>query len=214
MSRGALLMDLDGTLVDSIPAWIASFRATLAHYGVELSREKFLSEIYLQRRELHEVLESLGVDEAESVFRGARDAIYIERLRAEIEWLPGAPELLASVDDTANLGIITNSWRRYVDAIHDRLGVRSHVACILAHEDVDGRTKPRPDGLLQAAVLIGAPAERSVYVGDVPHDMIAAKAAGMEGWLVRRPTTPPEAAAIATRTFDSLEAVVDAWRQR
>lgn len=213
MSHGALILDLDGTLVDSVPAWIEAFLETFATYGIEMTREEFIAQVYQQHRPLNRVLVRHGILDQRDAFREARDINYGARLRSSIVWLPGGRELLEDIGDPSQLAIVTNSWRRYVEAIDARLGVTGYVGCVLAHEDVDGRTKPEPYPLLLAAERLGADPTRSVYVGDQTHDMTAARDAGMTPWLVESPLTPPAAHDHAARVFSSVHDVTTAWAE-
>lgn len=211
MSNGALILDLDGTLVDSVPAWIEAFLETFATYGIQMTHDEFVAEVYQQHRPLPGVLERHGLLDQLAPFREARDLAYGARLRTSVVWLPGGRELLETFGDPARLGIVTNSWRQYVDAIDARLSVCQHVSCVLALDDVEGRGKPDPYPLLLAAERLGADPARSVYVGDQTHDMTSARDAGMAAWLVQSPLTPPAAHEVATRVFPSVASVADAW---
>lgn len=213
MSRGALLLDLDGTLVDSIPCWIEAFQVTLETHGIPLSEAEFVATIYQRSRALPEVLRSLGVEADPEVFRSERDQIYIRMLTKRVAWLPDAEALLLATEASA-MGIVTNSWRRYVDAIDMRLGFCRHVGCVLAHEDVGGRTKPDPHSLLLAAEQLDADPALSVYVGDQHHDMVAARAAGMQAWLVPAATTPARAHDAADAVFSDLASARLTWTER
>ena len=53
----------------------------------------------------------------------------------------------------------------------------------LLSEDA-GRQKPQPDGLLRALDLLETPADRTVYVGDRPEDVLMGKRAGTHTFAV------------------------------
>jgi phosphoglycolate phosphatase-like HAD superfamily hydrolase len=57
-------------------------------------------------------------------------------------------------------------------------GILQLFAAVVTYADVPVR-KPAPDLLLTCLKQIGGEAQRSVYVGDSPIDIIAAKAAGV-----------------------------------
>ena len=209
MARGALLLDLDGTLVDSIPCWIDAYLETLHGFGLSMTRPEFIERIYQQTDPLPRVLEAhaLGVSEAE--FRRVRDARYLALMEERLDWLPGAEAFLASLDRP--IGIVTNSWRAYVEAIDRRLQLHRRVDTVVALEDAGDRPKPHGFPLELAARRLGADAARSAYVGDQAHDMTAARGAGMAAWLVQGPETPETAHALADRVLPDLAAVARAW---
>ncbi|MDA1194969.1 MAG: HAD family phosphatase [Planctomycetota bacterium] len=211
--QGALLFDLDGTLVDTVPLWLDAFEFALRAHGVEMDRPQFIERVYQRAGSLPALLESLGIGERLAPLRALRDDHYVALLAERAGWLPGAVELLAAVPHK-RLGIVTNSWRRYVTTLDARLGVLARVGCLLAAEDAGARTKPAPDPLLAAAAQLGAEAAHCVYVGDQHHDLVAARAAGMQAWLVPGPYTPAEAHAAADLVLPDLPAVGAAWRQR
>ncbi|MEM7245742.1 MAG: HAD family hydrolase [Acidobacteriota bacterium] len=185
MSYRGILFDLDGTLVDTVVAWVDSWLATLSSFGPEITRERFLSEVYLKNRALGEVLESLNLDPSiEPEFRRRRDERYIGEL-ANVSWLSGAPELLERARAQAPVAIVTAAWVSYVDAMDAVLDLRSRVDLVITADDTPGKHKPAPDGLLMAAERIGAPPEDCLYVGDQEFDMVAANRAGMESCFVR-----------------------------
>lgn len=209
---GALLLDLDGTLVDSIPCWIDAYLETLGAFGLQLTRPAFIETIYQQTNPLPRVLQTHRLDVTEAEFRRLRDARYLALMEERLDWLPGAEAFLASLERP--IGIVTNSWQAYVDAIDRRLDLFDRVDTVVALEDAGDRPKPHGFPLELAAQRLGADPARSVYVGDQAHDMTAARHAGMEGWLVEGPETPEAAHATADRVLADLAAVAAAWRER
>lgn len=212
MPKRALILDLDGTLIDSIPCWIRAFHETLLAYGVEMDEAAFISRIYQRNKHLKHVLEAHDLLDEHEAFRKARDTRYVELLRSDAAWLPGAEAFLAEVGPAAALGIVTNSWQIYVDALEARFAIRERVGCLLSLDDFGPPGKPDPKGLLDAAALLGADPDACAYLGDQIHDMTAAKAAGMGAWLIHSGTTPAEADDHADRAFRSLAEVQAAWQ--
>jgi HAD superfamily hydrolase (TIGR01509 family) len=207
----ALLLDLDGTLVDSIPCWIDAYRETLAAYGAPMTRPAFIESIYQRTEPLERVIATLGLDVAYAEFRAARDRRYLAYLGTRVAWLPGAEALLAGA--ARPLGVVTTSWRMYVEAIDSHLDLHGRIDTLVDLEDAGDR--PKPDGypLQLAAERLGVDPIRCVYVGDQAHDMRAARHAGMEGWLVARPETPAAAYELADRVLSDLGDLARAWAE-
>ena len=212
MARGALLLDLDGTLVDSIPCWIDAYLETLGEFGLRMTRPQFIEEIYQQTDPLPRVLEMYKLEVTQAEFRKVRDARYLTFMEERLQWLPGAEDFLASIERP--IGIVTNSWQAYVDAIDRRLELHRRVDTVVALEDAGDKPKPHGYPLELAAERLGAVATRSVYVGDQAHDMTAARNAGMEAWLVEGPETPEAAHGVADRVLPDLAGVAAAWVAR
>jgi HAD superfamily hydrolase (TIGR01509 family) len=120
--------------------------------------------------------QTLDSDREEEIDRRAGE-IYSE-LNLDPRTLPGALELLQTLDESGRRwAIATSSRREQVDASIKALA-RSRRPIVIDGSNVD-RAKPAPDLLLFAARELGVEPSRCCYVGDAIWDMQAAVAAGM-----------------------------------
>ena len=177
----AILFDLDGTLVDTVPARIDAWSAAFDEVGIASTRSQLEAMIGIDGRRLaREVAAAAGRqltdEQAEAIDR--RSGELFDEYNRDPRPLPGARELLRKLDDRGlTWAIATSSRREQVTA--------SIAALDLGHEPriVDGsrveHAKPAPDLLLQAAREVGVAPEDCWYVGDSTWDMRAATAAGM-----------------------------------
>lgn len=197
------LFDLDGTLVDTITLYGESVLQVLSEMGIEETWEHF-REWYSKPVHAEQILRMHGKDPEMTLngFRERREEIYIGMLREKSVWLPGAQELL-KVLTAAPLGIVTTSWQSYVDAIDDCLGIKKHFKVIVTCDMAEPLTKPHPHPLFLAADALSVDPKDCVYIGDQRFDVEAAKAAGMEAWLVTGEWTPKNITG-ADRVFGSL----------
>jgi HAD superfamily hydrolase (TIGR01509 family) len=177
----AVIFDLDGTLVDTVPARIAGWAEVLAAEGIEIHAHQIAPMIGIDGRRLAREAaaadgRSLDDDDAERIDHaaGARFDVH----NASPKALPGAREALDRLDRSAMTWAIATSSRA--------AQVRGSVAALGLSRDpriVDGsrvaHAKPAPDLLLLAADEIGVEPSRTWYVGDATWDMRAAAAAGM-----------------------------------
>jgi pyrophosphatase PpaX len=76
------------------------------------------------------------------------------------------------------LGIVTSKSRAVAQRGLDRFSLGRYFDVLVTYDDVPIH-KPDPHPLLHAAGMLGVEAENCAYVGDSPHDMTAAVAAGM-----------------------------------
>jgi HAD superfamily hydrolase (TIGR01509 family) len=181
-AAGAILFDLDGTLVDTVAARIDAWAATFAEVGIPSTRDQLRPMIGMGGRELaKEVANAAGrmLDDgvAEEIDRRS-GVLFDERNRAPRP-LPGARELLRTLDDRGmTWAIATSSRRAQVTASIVALGL-ANGAHIVDGSHVE-HAKPAPDLLLRAARELGIEPVSCWYVGDSTWDMRAAVAAGME----------------------------------
>lgn len=207
MEKRAIIFDLDGTLVDTVPLWGKAIAHMLSEAGVEITPEEF-HKTYTPTGQLSIWLEKFHIDPARGEeLRKIRDTYYIRLLREKARWFPGAQELLDTLCGTLPLGLVTGSWKSYVAAIDERLSVTHYFRAVITEEQMGavGFPKPHPRGLLLAAEALGIAPSRCMYIGDMLSDSVCAKRAGMQSVIIRGVFTPPEALKHADHVFDSLQ---------
>lgn len=187
---GAVLWDLDGTLVDSAEYHWRAWRDTLREEGVALTYAQFLDS-FGQRNDriLHAWLGADTSDDRIQRIGDAKEAAY--RRLAEVEGLsalPGAAEWVARLHaDGWKQAIASSAPRLNVEVMLRVLGLRRYVDAIAAAEDVT-RGKPDPQIFLEAARRLTMPPSRSIVVEDAAAGIEAAHAAGMRCIGVSRTT--------------------------
>lgn len=209
----AVIFDLDGTLVDTVPARIAAWRETFADEGINIADERLEPMIGMDGRALaREVAREAGLElddeAAERIDRLAGEGF--DRHNRSPLALPGAAELLERLDrEGVTWAIATSSRAEQVAASVRALGLARPPRIVdgsrVAH------AKPAPDLLLLAADELGADPDRTWYVGDSTWDMRAAAAAGMRpvavlaGAAVDEPTLRTAGATVVLPTLRGLE---------
>jgi HAD superfamily hydrolase (TIGR01509 family) len=177
----AIVFDLDGTLVDTVPARISAWRATFADVGVPVADARLEPMIGMDGRALarevaHEAGRTLDDDEAEAIDRLAGER-FDEHNHAPAPLL-GARAALDRLDEEGVTWAIATSSR--TEQVAASLGA---LALPRVPRVVDGsrvaHAKPAPDLLLLAASELGVEPGEAWYVGDSTWDMRAAVAAGM-----------------------------------
>ncbi len=178
---GAVLWDLDGTLVDSGELHWRAWREALAAEGLAVTYDQFLRS-FGQRNDL--ILRGWfgdALDEARIRRVGdAKEARFRDLVAREgVRPLPGAA---AWVERLARAGwrqaIASSAPRANVEAIRRALAFGDRFAASVAAEDVTAG-KPDPQVFLLAAARLGVDPPRCLVVEDAPAGIEAARRAGM-----------------------------------
>jgi N-acetyl-D-muramate 6-phosphate phosphatase len=195
---GAVLFDLDGTLLDSAPDMLATVNRMRASRGQDdMTLAQLRPQVSRGGRAM--VAEAFpGVDEA------AREpmlaeflATYREELGRHSHLFDGVVPMLAALESSgARWGIVTNKPEALAREIVPQLGWQQRCAVLIGGDTLAER-KPHPLPLQVACARMGVEVEDCVYVGDDERDIQAARAAGMRSvvalWGYRRATDDPVA---------------------
>ena len=174
----ALLLDMDGLMVDSEPLWFRVEQAFAARRGGEwteaLARPCTGRGIAFTLRAMEEAL-GFTVDGA-SAFREMTDD-FIAQV-AVLELKPGCLELLTDVRGRLPLALASSSPLRLIHAVLSRFELQPCFNAIVSGEQV-AHPKPAPDLFLRAAQLLGVAPAECVVLEDSLAGATAGHAAGM-----------------------------------
>jgi phosphoglycolate phosphatase len=175
-----VLFDLDGTLLDSAPDFVATVDRMRAARGLGPIAPDALRPYVSRgaRAMLGAAFPQAGQAERESWLPG-----FLEIYRSEIgrhgRPFDGVPALLAALErDGAKWGIVTNKPEYLARDILPHCGWETRCAVLIGGDTLAER-KPHPLPLLTAAEWMGVAPADCVYVGDDERDIVAARAAGM-----------------------------------
>jgi pyrophosphatase PpaX len=171
-----VLFDLDGTVIDSGAIILASMRhAAKEVLGAEPPDEELMAAVGGPGLEAQmHALAPDHVEELVSVYRA-----HNEPLHEGLACCAGIDDLLVRLkDEGRRLGIVTAKRRKTVALAFDQIPLE-HLFETVVGGDETARHKPDPEPLLLALERLGADPEDTVYVGDAPFDIKAAKAAGV-----------------------------------
>ncbi|GAA1124692.1 HAD family phosphatase [Microbacterium natoriense] len=180
MSRqpGAVLWDMDGTLVDTEPYWMAAETALIESFGGTWTHEDALQLVGSGLIDSAIIIQNAGVEmDAEAIVSHLTDAVQ-ESLRTQgVPFRPGARELLQDLRDAGiPTALVTMSLRRMALSVVELIDFEAF-DIVVAGDDVDN-AKPHPEPYLQAAALLGVDIADAVVIEDSPTGLRAGIASG------------------------------------
>ena len=182
----AVILDIDGTLLDSNAAHARAFVDSAREQGIAADYEQILRLIGKGGDKL--IPEVFGFEqESEEGKRldGRKGEIFRERYLPARTPTPGARALLERMRDAGlKLVVATSSNRADVRALLEQAGVHDLIEEATSAGDVE-ESKPDPDVVEAAVETTGGPAEEAVMLGDTPYDVEAASRAGVRIIAVR-----------------------------
>ncbi len=180
-----ILIDLDGTLIDSVPDLSMAANLMLKDLGRELISRQCVQGFVGNGIDnlIHRCLTGTLEGEADtSTFTAARRlffAHYREHNGHHSHLYPGT---LAGIQQFQEAGIklacITNKATCFSEQLLQHFGIRDCFTLLIAGDTLAYK-KPHPQPLLHAANHFEVPVLNCLMIGDSIHDVAAARAAGM-----------------------------------
>lgn len=198
----AVLLDLDGTLIDTIPLIRWTFVQVFREFGLPWNDGAVLQTIGLPLREIA----ARYVPDRPEEFVRRYSAIQKEKHRELTKTYPGAVTALETIRSTGCRTAVVTSKRRIPACEGMKItGIDRFIEVTVAAEDVT-RAKPDPEPVYKALDLLRAAPGETVYIGDSWYDIQAGRQAGV--------TTIGVTWGMATREQLAAHApdlVVDSW---
>lgn len=174
----AVLWDMDGTLVDTEPYWMAAEAPLVERFGGTWSHEQALSLVGMGLEDSARIFQAAGVRMGvQDIIEHLTDEVMRQLHTDGVPFRPGARELLSSLRDAGiKTGLVTMSIRRMADLVVDLIGFDAFDV-VIAGDDAT-RPKPFPDPYLQACDALGITPADVVAIEDSPNGLRSAVASG------------------------------------
>jgi len=210
---GALLLDLDGCLIDSNDAHARAWSRALARFGFSVSPRRIRPHIgkggaellreFVPRAARHFLADALGSEQTR---------IFLERAgRAGVRPFDGAAGAVRAMRRSGVRVVIASSAdRRVVELALRRLRLTRVVDGYTTSNDV-AKTKPFDDVFAVAIARFRLESRRPVAVGDTPYDIAAAHQIGIPCFALRSGGAAPRTLAAAEERYRDL---ADLWRRK
>lgn len=171
----AIAFDLDGTLIDSTNAIVASYQHVFGHFGMPRpTPEEIIGSIGHPLPIQLGMMGMADVDAAIAVYK----PYYASIAGEHTVLLPGAEKMLAAIAALGlRVGLATSKQLDAAELLLEHLGVRDHFHACVGPREVTN-PKPHPEPILLTAQLLGVAPEEMVYIGDMHFDVLSARAAG------------------------------------
>ena len=176
----AVLFDLDGTLLDSFPDFLAS----LENININSSSKKIDESIVRANvsdgsSKLLKLVFNIDVDD-EGFDEHKRNFLneYERNILMYGNLFQGVSDLLNFLlDKKIPYGIVTNKPRKYTEIILKKSSLLRQSKVVICCDD-GFKSKPNPEGINHACNILGVPNSKCIYVGDHENDLNASLAAG------------------------------------
>ncbi|MBE7702035.1 HAD family phosphatase [Oerskovia sp. Sa1BUA8] len=173
----AVLWDMDGTLVDTEPYWIAAEHELVEAHGGTWSHEQAMQMVGNPLTESAKILQAEGVDLPTDQIVDFLLTRVKEQVRAEVPWQPGARELLTELRERGvPCALVTMSYRSLAEQVVENAPPGVFETLVCGDEVTHG--KPHPEPYLVAAQRLGVDVTRCIAVEDSPTGIASARAAG------------------------------------
>ncbi len=181
-----ILLDLDGTLVDSVPDLAYSVDVMMERLGMPKRGEAEVRHWVgngVERLVRRALTGTLDGEPGEALYERAYPIfmeVYGENTSARSVLYSGIREGLGYLKGAGyRLGCVTNKAGRFTEPLLRDLGIRGYFGLVISGDTLE-RKKPDPAPLLYAARYFGVEPHDALMVGDSVSDVKAARAAGFQ----------------------------------
>lgn len=176
----ALLIDLDGVLVNSEELYLEANKTYFKDFDFEFTEDlhkqgtgkKF--ELWIKTVIPDSVINKSGEDMLKE-----RNKIFFELIKKNLNLMPGAEVFLKLAKKHFKTALVTSAKEDYVQLVFEITGIKKYFDAVITGEEVI-YGKPDPECYLKAAKLFGVASEECVVVEDAPSGIMAGKNAGMK----------------------------------
>jgi HAD superfamily hydrolase (TIGR01509 family) len=191
MHYDVILLDIDGTIVDSNDAHARAWQQAFAQHGRVIAFERIRPLIGMGGDKLLARLAGLDSEHAEGKrIAEARAAIFARDFLPSVRPTPGARAMIEWLKrEGATITIATSATGEEVDGLLEAAGVADLIDHVTSSDDAE-ESKPDPDIMMAALERSGPPKRAAVMFGDTPYDIEAAARAGIDtiafrsgGWV-------------------------------
>jgi HAD superfamily hydrolase (TIGR01549 family) len=181
----AVLFDLDGTLIDSVGAYLEVARIAARAHGLEVT-EAHVRDALATGRNFWKGVVPVDRNDADAIVKALSAHARREWPRVLREHGKAFDGIARTLDEIKRLGIrlgIVSGAQPEVLELLRKDDVLERFDAVVLGADVS-RRKPDPEGIVKCLKQLGVAPDAAVYVGDTPVDIQASRAAGVHAVAV------------------------------
>lgn len=199
-----ILFDNDGVLVETERWYFTANYEVLKTMGIRLEEERY-KEIMINGQSAFLLAEEEGFDsETVEKARDRRNELYQHYIRTEDIEIKGVKDVLTSLNEKYNMGIVTSARREDFELIHATRGITDHMQFVLCSGEYN-RSKPHPDPYLKGLDLLGGEKHEAFVVEDSQRGLQSAVNAGIDCVVVENHFTSSHDFSDASHRIKTLE---------
>lgn len=177
----AVILDIDGTLVDSVPLHARAWQETLKHFGFDLTYDQCWEQIGKGADQLLPALIPPEIAErSEKEISDYRAELFKKKYLPQVKPFPRVRELVQRLlADGKQVALASSAREEELAAYKKIAGIDDLIEAETSSDDAE-KSKPHPDIFHAALGRLGNPDPAGVVVvGDTPYDAAAAGKAGL-----------------------------------
>jgi 2-phosphoglycolate phosphatase len=176
----AVMFDLDGTLLDTAPDFVAVVNQLLLENECEELPHPVIRACVSNGSKALVKL-AFDIEETHEQFNRLRErllALYTQHIAVLTKPFPGIQDLLDKLAErNIAWGIATNKPAAYTIPLMEQLNMQPPPAIVICPDHVQD-SKPHPESLFMAAKELGCAPEEIIYIGDHERDIQCGQRAG------------------------------------
>lgn len=180
MRPTGVLLDIDGTLIDSNDAHAHSWVDALTEAGIQVQFSDVRRLIGMGGDKLLPKVANIDSESSQGkAISKRREEIFRAEYLPKIRPFPAVKQLLKRMrDEGLEMAVASSAKKNELDSLLNIAGADEFIEAKTSSDDAEN-SKPDPDIVHAALNQLGKPAERVILLGDTPYDVEASLKAGI-----------------------------------
>ena len=175
----AVLLDLDGTLINSVPLILESVRLTMKEFGFRVSKQKLRELSQMHSRDIaFWLMDNKRNNFKLESFVNTRRRIFLKLLKKEGHtWFNDSKDFINKISKKYKVAVVTGSRWVFLDHVFDE-ETKSKINFIVTSDDVDHK-KPDIEPIMKTLKQLKVKRNEVVFIGDSTQDGLMCQRAGV-----------------------------------